>query len=246
MPSRGDITVAIPYHAARVRNGMLDRAVNSVLAQTWRPAAVSLAEDIWKQGAPATRQRALDTVQTTWVAFLDSDDYFLPLHLELLADHAIKTGADYVYSYWDTSITPDILGHFGKPFDPKNPTETTITILARTGLVKEIGFKALEDRAHNTGEDWRLVNGMIKLGAHISHLPEMTWVWSHHSGNTSGMPSKGDALESGPRDRLGRRMCTCPDYNLDGAAFEHIDGYLEAFCSGCGLPTGKEWRASQA
>lgn len=185
-----DITVAIPSHPAR-SNGLLQRALTSVLCQTWTPAGISLAIDTLREGAPATRQRALDGVTTPWVAFLDSDDAFDPDHLESLAACANETGADYVYSYWHTA--PDVLGHFGKPFDPANPTETTITILVRTELAKEVGFKAMPDRYENTGEDFQLVLGCVALGAKIVHLPKRTWLWNHHSGNTSGMPTKGDA-----------------------------------------------------
>lgn len=188
-----DITVAIPAHWQRVQSGMLARACGSAVMQTHAPAALSVAMDLERQGAPATRQRALDAVQTPWVAFLDSDDMFYPEHLKSLLDHALETGADYVYSYWDTKRTPDVLGHFGKPFDHGNPTETTITILVRTDLAKDVGFQALTDRQENTGEDWRFTLECIKRGAMIMHLPKQTWYWAHHGGNTSGMPNKGDA-----------------------------------------------------
>lgn len=197
-----DISVAIPTHPARSESGLLQRALGSVLAQTWQPAAISVAMDTEGDGAPHTRQRALDGVNTPWVAFLDSDDAFYPKHLELLAKHAVDTDADYVYSYWDTRMTPDVLGHFGKVFDPANPTETTITILIRTGLAKQVGFEALPDRQHNTGEDFRLVTSCVALGAKIVHLPEQTWFWAHHGANTSGMPTKGD----GPLGPLGPQM----------------------------------------
>lgn len=185
------ITAAIPAHPARVRNGMLQRAIDSVYQQTMPAYALAVALDLDREGAPATRQRALDMVQTEWVAFLDSDDYWLPVHLEALSQWAQEQQADYVYSYWTGA--PDVLGHFGKVFDPANPTETTMTILVRTELAKQVGFKALEDRQANTGEDWRMTLGCIELGAKIVHLPMKTWVWSHHSGNTSGLPTKGDA-----------------------------------------------------
>lgn len=191
-----DITIAIPAHPARAASGLLHRAIGSALRQTRPAAGLSLAMDLTRAGAPATRQRALDQVITPWVAFLDSDDWLYPDHLASLMECAEETGADYVYSYWDTNITPDILGHFGKVFDPASPTETTITVLVRTELAKAVGFKALEDRESNTGEDWRMVLGCIDQGANIVHLPKQTWVWSHHGANTSGMATKGDAANA--------------------------------------------------
>lgn len=184
------ITVAIPAHLARAENGMLLRATNSAYMQTLQPAAVSVAMDMDREGAPVTRQRALDAVLTPWVAFLDSDDWFEPEHLQQLAGCALLNDADYVYSYWHG---PDVLGNFGRPFDPAKPVETTSTILVRTDLAKKIGFQALPERQANTGEDWRFTTKAVELGAKIVHLAQRTWHWEIHGMNTSGLPTKGDA-----------------------------------------------------
>lgn len=198
-----DITVAIPAHPARIRNGMLNRAIASAMLQTTHPVALSVAVDIGGDGAPITRQRALDAVTTDWVAFLDSDDLFMPHHLEALSKHALDTGADFVYSWFkvmdaqgrilehDPVFPPT---HFTEPFDPLNPIETTITTLVRTALAKEVGFQEL-NRGHdtNTGEDRFFTLGVMDAGGIISHLVEKTWIWVHHGHNTSGRPTKGDA-----------------------------------------------------
>jgi len=169
------------------------RALASVNAQTKQPAAVSVAIDTERLGAPATRQRALDAVQTEWVAFLDDDDFFKPNHLEACFKHAEDTGADFVYSWFDVlgGVDPFPPGHFLNPFNPEDPIETTITTLVRTELAKEVGFKAL-DRGHNanTGEDRYFTLECLAKGAKISHLVEKTWVWAHHGKNTSGSPNK--------------------------------------------------------
>lgn len=196
------ITVVIPAHPSRVRSGMLDRALKSVLYQSIPPAAVSVAVDLNGDGAPATRQRALDAVATEWTAFLDSDDFFLPHHLETLARHQAETGADMVYSWFKlmdakgTILNHDPVfpeTHFTEPFDPLNPIETTITTLVRTTLAQEVGFQAL-NRGHdaNTGEDRFFTLGVMDAGGIISHVVEKTWVWHHHGLNTSGLPHKGD------------------------------------------------------
>lgn len=184
------ITVAVPAHPARIQSRLLQRALQSVLYQTYPAAGVSLAMDLTRAGAPATRQRALDGVTTPLVAFLDSDDYFDPDHLESLYGCMQDTGADYVFSYWHG---PDFLGHFGKEFDPADPVETTITILVRTELAKQVGFQAIPDRLENTGEDRRMTLGCIELGAKIVHLPKRTWTYGMHGQNSSGLPTKGDA-----------------------------------------------------
>jgi glycosyltransferase involved in cell wall biosynthesis len=182
---------------------MFNSAMESVAAQTHPAAAVSVAVDVDRQGAAPTRQRALEAVQTPWVAFLDSDDLFLPRHLELLSKHAQDTAADFVYSWFqvltkdgrviDDPIFP--ITHYLNPFDPDDPIETTITTLVRTELAQQVGFVAL-DRGHdvNSGEDRRFTLECMKAGASISHLVRRTWLYRHHGQNTSGLPTKGDAI----------------------------------------------------
>lgn len=188
------ITVVMPSIPSRgVRR---NAALASIASQTLYPAAVSIAIDVNREGAPATRDRALRGAQTPWVAFLDDDDAFMPQHLEHLFEHAMETGADFVYSWFQVvgGRDPFPPGHYLNPFDPEHPIETTITTLMRADLAKDIGFKSL-DRGEdtNTGEDYRMVLECVKRGAVISHLVERTWWWSHHGGNTSGLPTKGDS-----------------------------------------------------
>ncbi len=184
------ISIITPAHPARLRNGMLDRALRSVWAQTRPPQAVHVAVDTEGVGAAPTRQRALMAATTDWVAFLDSDDLFLPQHLDKLLRHALSTGADYVYS-WFKILDPAgrILEH--------DPIETTVTTLVRTELAKQVGFfEAVEpggtNPGHNSGEDRQFTLGCIRAGAKISHLVDKTWLWGHHGRNTSGLPFKGD------------------------------------------------------
>src|SRR5574342_244553 len=210
------ISVVIPAHPARARNGLLDQALRSVTAQTRQPDAVHVAMDNQRAGAPATRQRGLDMVDTDWVAFLDSDDMLLPRHLELLAKHAEETGADFVYGWfkilqsyadgteslipWDGIRGDGVFppGHYLNEFDPTNPIETTITVLVRTELAKTVGMRALDRGQANTGEDRAFTLDCLAAGAVIKYLRRFTWVWRHHwidadrLGNTSGHANKGD------------------------------------------------------
>lgn len=188
------ITVVTPTIPSR--GLMLAQAMRSVAAQTKPAAAISVAVDVNREGAPATRQRALGTAQTEWVAFLDDDDWFNPDHLELLYQYAQDTGADFVYSWFNVvgGTDPFPSTHYTNPFDPEDPIETTITTLVRTGLAKQVGFKALDRNGVNTGEDRYFTLECLKAGAHIEHLVARTWNWRHHGGNTSGLATKGDSL----------------------------------------------------
>lgn len=208
--SAPEITVCIPAHPARVANGMLDRAVASVKAQLLPAADISIAVDENGDGAAVTRQRALDGVRTPWVAFLDSDDWLYPEHLKVLAAGARIFNADYLFSYYmvhfpDGRPWPanDPLDHFGKPFNPQKPHQTTITTLVRTELAQAVGFREPPEGAlingERYGEDFQFTVECVKAGAKIVHVPRRTWAWVHHSGNTSGQPRNGDAAERNRR-----------------------------------------------
>lgn len=194
----GGVTVCIP--SIPIRAAMLNRALTSVTSQIHVPDAVSVAIDHGARGAWDTRDRALRAVRTKWVAFLDDDDEMLPRHLYVLMAEAQRTGADYLYSWYQVEdgrgnvIDTDPLGHFGKEFDPQNPTQTTITTLVRTELAQEAGFIYPPDggeiHGQRAGEDWLFTLKCLELGAQIVHVPERTWIWNHHGANTSGLPDR--------------------------------------------------------
>ena len=213
----------VPTHPARLHNGMMARAMSSIYAQTLAPDVIITTIDTQAEGAAATRHRGLMQAQTDWVAFLDSDDWFEPFHLKALLGYAQETGADFVYSWFrlvqlrangratEVPWTPERgdgvfpPGHYLNPFDPDNPIETTITTLVRTELAQKVGFFPAEtpggtNPGGNSGEDRRFTLECLRHGAKISHLVRRTWYWSHHQmapgqvGNTSGLPTKGDAV----------------------------------------------------
>jgi hypothetical protein len=165
---------------------LLPQALSSVLSQDRPVDAVAVAVDTERCGAWHTRQRAVDMASTDWIQFLDDDDLLKPQHIRRMFECAQDTGADYVFSYFDLSITHDYLGHFGKPFDPANPHHTTMTVFVRTELAQAIRFTPREPEHEAGGEDWRFTLGCVAAGAKIVHLPAQTWIWRHHGANTSG------------------------------------------------------------
>jgi hypothetical protein len=203
--TRPNIAVIVPN--VPTRRHMLLRALTSVGRQTLPASEIQVAVDAERLGAPTTRQRALDTVSlgAQWIAPLDDDDEFLPFHLQALHAHALETGADYVYSWFELidaggrsygdvdPVFPPT--HFTNPFDPANPIETTVTILIRAELLREVGYVQLHRpeayaAGASTGEDRNLTLRCIEAGATISHLVERTWRWHHHGRNTSGRPDR--------------------------------------------------------
>ncbi len=193
-----DIGVVIPTHPARIANGMLGRAVRSVWAQKLPAAELHIPVDRQREGAAATRNRGLAAVQSEWVAFLDSDDQFLPQHLDRLAACAVEQQADMVYPWFETSGWSDPLGRFRRPFDPvalRAANYIPVTVLVRTELLRSVGgFQyRFDPAAQATFEDWGAWLALVDAGARIVHLPERTWRWYMHAGHTSGLPGQGDA-----------------------------------------------------
>lgn len=210
------IGVVIPTHPPRMRNGMLPRAVESVGHQTALPQNLLVEIDTDGAGAAATRTAGVRKNDRAWTAFLDSDDWWYPEHLATLVQAQLGTGADYLYSYFSVydayeALDPaaDPLGTFGKVFDPAAPLQTTITILVRTQLAQDLGFIAQPadrllpgcaigrpDRASvpmRYGEDYDFTVRAIAAGARIVHVPQRTWAWRIHPGNSAGLSGTGDA-----------------------------------------------------
>lgn len=191
------ITVVIPTHPARVTNGMTKRAFGSALLQSYSPEAIIVEQDFNRSGAAVTRNRGLQKVTSEWVAFLDSDDQLKKDHLQTLVEAQEETGADYLFTWYDPiGFRFDPLPHFGKVFDPENPTQTTITTLVRADLAKEVGFRDVEPGkmidGQRYGEDFQFTVEVIAKGGKIVHVPKRTWLWNAHGGNTSGLPGAGD------------------------------------------------------
>ena len=195
------ITVVIPSHPARVRNGMLARAYASVRAQTLAPRNTIVVNDIDREGSAVTRTRGLAMVDTEWVAFLDSDDEMERDNLQSLAETASHTGADLVYPWYTKLGAVDIWKHrFCQPFDAdelRRYNYIAITVLARTEAVQAAGgFRAQPDLCtdgQSACDEWGTWTRMVDLGARIVHLPQRTWRWHCHGGNTQGLTTRGDA-----------------------------------------------------
>jgi glycosyltransferase involved in cell wall biosynthesis len=176
------VVASIPPRAA-----LLYRALTSVQTQTLPPDRVIVSLDYDRRGPAATRNLALQAVDTEWVAFLDDDDELGPDHLRRLVDYAAETNADMVYPWYrvvgGTDPRPE---RFGTEFDPDDPHSPTVTFLARTDAVRKVGgFPAGEC------EEQQLTVNLARAGFTVRHLPERTWTWHHHSsdgrqGNTSG------------------------------------------------------------
>lgn len=199
-PVADDLTVLIT--TIPTRSEKLARAYMSVERQTLKPVTIHVQNDLYKEGAPKNRDRGIEEVKTKWVALLDDDDYFYSNHLETLYKTALDTDADIVYSWFDVvGGTDPFPQNFGKPWDPENPVQITITILAKTDVIRASGgytnISSLTDeeleiyaQGNTIGEDFRMIAAANQQGAKIVHVPKRTWAYVHHESNTSGRPDR--------------------------------------------------------
>lgn len=196
-------TVGVAIPSIPPRKGMLTRALTSVVNQTWPPDQISVAIDHQGKGAAATRNRALDAINTEWVAFLDDDDEFLPQHLERLVTYAQYHDADFIYPWYEGINTkafhvPDENGDLADPFLVpwhsgmerylRNAGNfIPVTVMVKTELIKRVGgFETMGSSTGMQGEDYVAWLKLLDAGATFVHLAERTWRWNGHGGHTSG------------------------------------------------------------
>lgn len=84
------VTIVIPTIPGREH--LLARAEKSARAQDYPSASlvVMVENDFFRTGAAATRNRALNKVQTPWIAWLDDDDELMPGHVRTLINAAYR------------------------------------------------------------------------------------------------------------------------------------------------------------
>jgi glycosyltransferase involved in cell wall biosynthesis len=122
MSEQGEITVVIPTYN---RMRLVARAIESVLNQTLQPCEVIVVDDgssdrtadvckayvprvryVWQRntGASASRNKGARLAKTRWIAFLDSDDYWTPSHLERIASAIRATNGEAAFYFSDMQM----------------------------------------------------------------------------------------------------------------------------------------------
>lgn len=193
------VSVCIPH--LPFRTDMLARALGSVFTQRCVPDEVLVASDVSREGAAATRNRAIAMASGDYLAFLDDDDELHPQHIEVLVQTALDTGADLVYPWFDLSNGSDPFRLDGeplehRPFDDRarecilhEANFIPVTVLVRRELVCDLGCfptPYTERWPYGDCEDWGLWKDMLRAGASFVHVPMRTWTWHWHGANTSG------------------------------------------------------------
>lgn len=200
------VTVAACVPTIPPRRQYLQRAVESIQAQT-RPAdELRVVCDIEAQGAAVTRNQAWREATSEWIAFLDDDDEWYPDHLALLCA-AIDDETDLIYPWFDlphgvdplaVRVNDRYVSPYGLEFGEQHRwhilTEgnfVPVTVLVRREMLERVnGFPlpGTERWPHDHCEDWGCWQDMLRAGARFKHVPQRTWVWHWHGLNTSGRP----------------------------------------------------------
>lgn len=193
-----DITVIVPT-VGRTRRDMLARALGSIGDQNLQPAATIVEEDTHHEGPAIVRNRAVERVETEFIAFLDDDDFLLPNHLGALALGQQQMNADVVWPWFRVQGGTDPFPFFkGRQWNPEDPHQIPITTLIRTSAFRAVGgFRTVlegptDKFGNRAGEDFQLWLDLSAAGFKFYHVNEVTWVWCHHGRNSSGLPSRID------------------------------------------------------
>jgi glycosyltransferase involved in cell wall biosynthesis len=204
------VSVVVPTYN---RAALLRRAVRSVLAQTFTDYELIVVDDgstddteevlrefsdrrmrvvrsEINQGAPQARNRGIEAARGEWVAFLDSDDEWLPQRLEVQMDllarqspgqaavgycqcqvHECLTGK--VSQPQETLAEGDVFEHLLRDRRPK----TTSAFIVRRGALLDVGGF---DEDLGNGEDIDLLLRLSQKGYRFSACNEVLVVWHWH------------------------------------------------------------------
>lgn len=201
MAERWDVTVVIP---AKNRAHMVGRAVDSIMAQTVAPRRVLVVDDGSSDGTgevaerhgahviridqsggsgPA-RNRGVEAAESSWVAFLDSDDFWHPGHLAGLRAHAAGHVLLAAPARQGDRVIGNVRGrtmHLSPAslLDPGNPIVTSGAAVRKDALVAAGLFRALP-----RAQDLDLWLRVLEQGSGIA-LAEPTVTYSVHDQQVS-------------------------------------------------------------
>lgn len=196
------MSLAVVMPTIEIRGKERQRAVDSVNVQTLLPDELHIQLDDSRRGSAFTRNAALRFVRADWVAFLDDDDEFLPIHLHELMQCAEATDADVVYPGCHVIGGTDPHDRFGEPFDAdllRQKSYIPVTSLVRMECVNEIIEKYGEAffRPHGSDyDDWGFYLRLLDIGAVFVHHPVKTWNWHMHGYGMPGLPGNTSGLSS--------------------------------------------------
>ena len=186
------------WEAVVVDDGSVDNTADKVAQFAGEDSRIRLIRHPHNRGAQAARNTGIDAARTKWIAFLDSDDEWMPESLELRLDAAqrnrvqvIHTGAYVIRENADKSLyeVPAIQGWI------------YTQLLKRPGPMFQGLLVAKEAFAKIGGLDERIValqewETTIRLAKHYSFgfVAAPTFVWDCRGGDTITKDRRRDAM----------------------------------------------------
>lgn len=204
------LSVVIP---AFQRAGHVERTVRSAQAQMPRPPAQVIVVDdgstdgtaelaqaagatvlrqASNEGAAAARNRGMLAADHPWVALLDSDDEWLPHHLDLLwgarGDHVLVSDSALMSRtravYGNPGRHPRVLDSPAQALWPTNPSPPSCSLLRRADALAVGGFRDMP-----LCEDLEFLTRLLERGSGLS-LPNIGCLYAQHPGQMSSGRSR--------------------------------------------------------
>lgn len=168
------------------------------------------------EGGSAARNAGIDAASGRYIAFLDSDDFFMPQKLERMAEAIAETGATMLFSHAHVDRGDDVAGikpargpRADEAFEDyamvaRQPAATS-TLVVEAELARRVRF----DPVLRKFQDIDFTLRLVRAGARIHFVPEVLTIWTDsveegRIGNRRD-PALGYAWLSRHGESLGRR-----------------------------------------
>lgn len=166
------VTASMP-----VRGPMLVEMLGSVAAQSVTPAAhlIEVSED----RIVPKMNRLVGLVEDGWFCQVDDDDLLYPNHVEVLSANLT---ADVVWTWCD------VVGRDWSPNEPYQPGMLQArNYIPSNCAIRVEAWRAVGGHRDVPGryEDHDLLARLEAAGATFLNVPEVTWQYRFHGGNTS-------------------------------------------------------------
>lgn len=166
------VTVTMPSRAA-----MLAEMLATVAGQTAKPDAHLIVWD-HGQGFVDRCNYAVNLVATDWFCFVDDDDLLDPNHVDVLTSNL---NADIVWTWCRVE---------GRDWNPNSPympgrLATGNYIPSNCAFNTDLWLGLGGYNGSERHPDWNMLKRAEDSGATFRNIPEVTWTYRFHGGNTS-------------------------------------------------------------